>query len=302
MCVPRSLGGNHMNGKFHEFADEMIKKTEQNQTNKEVLYKEIINELEEAKAKFMMEGLTERQAEQKSIESYLGVRKADGEVQQNIFPSEKRMLIILAIASMTFSIFLSSMWLYMENDVNIVWFLISVTSSSFIYICAVKPIKSLRKRLFWLKISLIINMFIYIFGAFTIFGLEKPISTILSLLSLFITLLNIVLISLIWVKSKRPKKHSYAKQVRSLHVLNIVSGIIIGGATLLMLWLLLGFSGELTLARSVIFLPFFIWVISYILQIKLINRNKSQIAYTLATFPVLLSIIIVVFFIRLIFV
>ena len=180
--------------------------------------------------------------------------------------------------------------------------MISVTSSSFIYIYAVKPIDSLRSRLFWLRIALIINMFTYIFGAFIIFGLEKPVSTVLSLLVLFIILLNIVLISLMSVRSKRTSKHSYPKQVNLLHALNIVAGIIIGGATLLMLWLLLAFSGELTLARSVIFLPFFIWLISYILQIKFITRNKKQIAYTLAAIPVLLSIVIVIFSIRLIFV
>src|SRR5699024_11350529 len=125
-------------------------------------------------------------AEQKAIESYLYVRKTGGEGQQNILPREKRMLILLAIASMVYSIFISSIWLYVEKDVNIAWFLISVTSSSFIYIYAVKPIESLRSRLFWLRIALIINMFIYIFGAFIIWGLEKPDSTVLSLLVLFI--------------------------------------------------------------------------------------------------------------------
>src|SRR5699024_954202 len=300
--VFRSLGENHMNGKFHEFADEMVKQTELNQTDREVLYQEIMIYLEKEKMQFVAEGLTEIKAEQKAIESYLYVRKTGGEGQQNILPREKRMLIILAIASMVYSTFLSSMWLYVEKDVNIAWFLISVTSSTFIYIYAVKPIDSLRSRLFWLRIALIINMFTYIFGAFIIWGLEKPVSTVLSLLVLFIILLNIVLISLISVRSKRTSKHSCPKQVNLLHALNIVAGIIICVATLLMLWLFLVFSFDLSLFMSFIFLPFFIWLISYILQIKFITLNKKQIAYTLAAIPVLLSIVIVVFSIRLIFV
>ena len=99
-----------MNGKFHEFADEMVKQTELNQTDREVLYQEIMIYLEKEKMQFVAEGLTEIRAEQRAIESYLYVRKTGGEGQQNILPREKRMLILLAIASMVYSTFLSSMW------------------------------------------------------------------------------------------------------------------------------------------------------------------------------------------------
>src|SRR5699024_12472004 len=135
------------------------------------------------------------------------------------------MYIILAIASMVYSTFLSSMWLYVEKDVNIAWFLISVTSSSFIYIYAVKPIESLRSRLFWLRIALIINMFTYIFGAFIICGLEKPVSTVLSLLVLFIILLNIVFFSLISVRSMLKSKYSFTNQVKLLTDIYVVDGV-----------------------------------------------------------------------------
>ena len=54
--VFRSLGGNHMNGKFHEFADEMVKQTELNQTDREVLYQEIMIYLEKEKMQFVAEG------------------------------------------------------------------------------------------------------------------------------------------------------------------------------------------------------------------------------------------------------
>lgn len=298
--VTQRFGGNHMNATFHDFVDKLVKQTDGNQVNKNDLYEEIMSHLEKSRAQFIKDGFDERQAEQKAIENYRSISGVDGQVQQVISPHENRMLLILAIASVIYSFVISSIWLYLDHDTNIVWFLISVTNSSFVYLCAVKPIYSLSRKL-WLNIILIIHMFIYIFGAFLIFGLKGPISIILALLSLFIILLSIVLVSLTTVNNKQPNKHKLSKQIKLLHALNITAGIITFGATILILWLLLGFSGEMTLGRTVIFLPLFIWLISYFLQIKFITKNKKQVAYALAVIPGLLLIIIVVFLIMMIF-
>lgn len=286
-----------MNARFHDFANEIVKQTDEVHVDKEDLYIEVMNHLEKSKAKFVKDGFDEKQAEQKAMENFRNISEVAGQVQQPIFPFMKMMLLTLAVTSIVYSFATSSIWLYLENDTNIVWFMISVINSSFIYVCAVKPIS----RKLWLNTVLIIHIFIYFFGAVLIFGLKDPISTILGLLSLFIVLLSIVLVSLTLVYHKQSSKHKLSKQTKLLHVLNITTGIILVGATKLVLWLLLAFSGEMTLAGSVIFSPLFIWFITYILQIKYITKNNKQVAYGLAVIPVFLLIVIIAFSIRLIF-
>src|SRR5690625_493766 len=118
------------------------------------------------------------------MENFGGVSEISGQMQQEIFPFHKRMLFILAIASFIYSLVISSIWLYLENDVNIVWFLISVTYSSFLYVNAVRPIERLNQR-GWLNTLFIIHIFIYTFGALLIFELKSPISIVLSLAASF---------------------------------------------------------------------------------------------------------------------
>lgn len=302
------FGESHMNTIFHSFANQIVKQVDENQTDKDDLYEEIMDHLKESHAQLVKEGFNEKQAEQKAMDNFFDTMRIGDQVQQVIFPFRKEMLLILAVVSAIYSFAISSIWLYLENDTNIVWFLISATSSSFLYIYAIKPIlfKSHRPLL---NIILMIHIFIYVFGSILIFGLEKPTSIILALLSLFIIVLSIVLFSLTFERNKRSAKdheannhdQKLAKQIKFLHTLNTTAGIILGGATLLFLWFLLSFSGELTLARLVIFLPFIIWLISYMLQIKLITQDKKQVAYALAIIPVLLLIVIVTFLIMLIF-
>ncbi len=297
-----------MNTTFHGFVDKIVKQADGGQAEKDDLYEEIMDHLQESHGQFVKEGFNEKQAEQKAMAHFLDTSEIGRQVQQVIFPFRKGMLLILAVASAIYSFAISSIWLYLENDTNIVWFLISTTNSSFVYVYAIRPIIYLSHRPL-LNIILFIHLFIYIFGSVLIFGLERPISIILALLSLFIIVLNIVLFSLTVASNKRsgkdhhPNNHEQklAKQIKFLQTLNITAGMILACATLLSLWLLLAFSGELTLARSVIFLPFIIWFISYRLQNKLITKNRKQAAYVLAIIPTLFIIIILVFLIMLIF-
>lgn len=289
-----------MNSVFYDLAKEIVDKKDGNQVDKDEQYEEIVKYLEESTAQLVKEGMDKKKAAQKVMENLRDANEMSGPIQRVMFPFEKGLLLVLAAISAIYSLVISITWLYQNNDAHLVWFLISTTSSSFVYIFAVKPIQSINRRML-LNFILIIHMFTSLYGAFLIWGLEGPIVIMLSLLSLLMITLSIVLISLTRVGNKQLKKHKLSKQIRVLHSLNITAGIIVAGATFLFLWFLLSFSGELTLERLVIFLPFIIWLISYMLQIKLITQEKKQVAYALAIIPVLLLIVILTFLIMLIF-
>lgn len=283
-----------MNPTFHHFVDKIVKQTDGNQAGKDDLYEELMVHLEMSSEQFIQEGFTEKQAEQKAMEHFGGAEEIGSQIQRAMFPFRKEMLLTLAIASIicSFSIYLA--WLLLENHAVIGWLVISIITSSSLFVTAVRPTCYLSRRI-WLNTFLIIHVFLYVYGALLASGIDNPISIALTLLSWPIILLGIVLLYLITLNNYQPSKHRLHKHFRTLHILNLTAGIILVCATLFFLWGILVFSGEITLRVLIVFIPLVIWLIAYILQINLLPKNE-KIAYAIAIIPMLILIVIVGWF------
>ena len=99
-------------------------KVDENQSDKDDLYEEIMEHLKESHVQLVNEGFNEKQAGQEAMDRFLDIMEIGGQVQQIIFPFRKETLLILAVASAIYSFAISS-----------IWFLLSVTNSSLVYNC-----------------------------------------------------------------------------------------------------------------------------------------------------------------------
>lgn len=238
--------------------------------------------LEMSSEQFIQEGFTEKQAERKAMEHFGDAEEIGGQIQQALFPFRKVMMLTLAITSIICSVGVYLAQLFIENNNLIVWFMISITISSLILIYANHPIPYLHHRQ-GLNLIIMIHAFVYAYGWVIAADVNHAIDMALVLLLWVIISIDIGLFYLITIKSS---KLTINKQAVLLHILNIVAGFILVIATLNMLWGLL-FVSEWTSSMLRVFIPFFIWLLAYLLQIRLLSRHK-KIAYTIAIIPILI--------------
>jgi len=287
----QKLGGAHMNPIFHRFVDQIVKQTDGNQAERDDLYEELMVHLEMSSERFIKEGFNEKQAEQKAMEHFGEAGEIGSQIQQAMFPFRKTMMLTLATTSIIFSFGAYLAQLFLENNALIIWLIISIANSSLMFICAVQPVRHLNRRL-WLNAIFIMHIFVYSYGWMIASDIDHPISIVLTLLSWFIILLGIALLYLTTINDYQSSKQTHYKQANRIHVLNITTGIVLVIATLFFLWGLLVFSEERTPAMFTVFIPLFIWMIAYFLQINFLSKNKKKVAYAIAAIPILILTII----------
>lgn len=274
-----------MNLRFHHFVDRIVRQTDGNQAEKDDLYEELMTHLEISSQQFIKNGLTEKQAERKAVEHFGGADEVGSQIQQAMFPFRKEMLLVLSLTSVFFSFSTYIAQLFLESNAHIIWLIISITISSLIFICAVYRAGSFNHR-FWLNMFLVIHIFVYAYGVMIAADIEGHLSILLALLSWFIIFIGIALLYWIMINDYQANRKSQYKSFIRLHILNITTGIILVITTLFALWGLL-FSSEWSPSMLKIFIPLFIWLIAYILQISLLAKHK-KIAYVIAIIPILI--------------
>lgn len=278
----QKFGGFNMNPRFHRFVNRIVKQTDGNQMEKNDLYEELMVHLEMSIEQFIQEGFTEKQAEQKAMEHFGDAEEIGSQIQQAMFPFRKTMMLTLAITSIIFSVAIYLAQLFIESNNQIVWLMISIAISSLILIYASQLIPFLNRRP-WLRLIIIIHAFVYAYGWIIAADINHSIDIALVLLLWFIISIDIGLLYLITIKSR---KLTINKQAVILHILNIMAGFILVITTLNMLWGLL-FASEWTSSMLKVFIPLLIWLLAYLLQVRLISRHK-KIAYAIAIIPILI--------------
>lgn len=283
-----------MNSSFHHFVDKIVQQTTGNKTEKDDLYDELMVHLEMSREQFRKEGFNEKQAERKAMEHFGDADEIGDQIRRAMFPFRKIMMLALASVSIIFSFGVYLAWLFLENESVIGWLFISVIISSCLFYAAIKPASSLNRR-FRLNTVLIIHIFLYVYGALLASGIAHPTSIPLIILSWLIILFDIILLFQTTLNNYQSTKYKLDKQFKMLHIFNMSAGIIVICTTLFFLWGIVAFSSEITLRMLMLFIPFIIWLIAYILQMNFLSRNK-RIAYMIAIVPMIILIVIVGWF------
>lgn len=274
-----------MTPSFNRYVEEVVQQTDATEEEKEDLREELLVHLELSYADKRREGYSEKESKRMVLESFGMSGKIGNEIQQAMFPYRKAMMLILAVMSLLFSVAIYVSKLFVEGDAHIVWLILSVIVSASLLIFTLHPISLFNRRL-WVNGLLLTHIFIFLYGMLLATSLETLTSTTFTLFSWFILLLAIALIYRTTIVDVQT-----SKSIKAFHALNMTSGIFIIAITLFFIWAALAFGVLEFNVRFLIFLlPFFIWLIVYIVGSQLINRRKKAIAYSVSAIPVAICI------------
>ncbi|WP_077624638.1 permease prefix domain 1-containing protein [Sediminibacillus massiliensis] len=281
-----------MTTSFDRFVKKIVLQTEGNQEEKEDLYEELLIHLELTKEQLIQEGMEETKAQQCAMEQFGEEETVGAQIQQAMFPYRKEMLLSLSIASIIYSFIIYSAQLFLEADAYIVWLLLSVAQSSVLLFFCLKPIAFLNRRR-WMNSLLIIHITLYLFGFLLATGISNPINVFLTCYAAIILILSIALVYRTTIFDYNSIQQPLSKTAKRLHALNITAGFIVVGVSLFFVWGILAFFSEFHPAMLILTVPFGLWVVLYISQMKLLSKKRA-FAYFLALIPLIFSITVFV--------
>ncbi len=219
------------------------------------------------------------------------------------------MTMTLAISSMVFTICVYLAKLFIEGDAHIVWLVVSMIMSTSILVLSIYPIAFFNRKK-WLIALLIFHIIIYAFGATFIDGGLYSFSIVFTPLNLFwgfIILLTLIMIYRAMTHNYLANNHPLPMHAKTLHILNMISGLFVipVGIYFFTFFLAIAYSGNgfsgIFKSLFSIFYTFFplllilLWLVLYIIQIKLVRKKKVKIAYSIVCLPVSGMLIILAF-------
>lgn len=279
---------------FKRYVEQIVQQTDAPPDEKEDLREELLIHLELSYAQLIKEGYSEQQAQRTVLENFGASKIIGNQIQEAMFPYRKAMMLTLAVASLLFSFIVFLSQLFLEGDAHIAWLILSVVVSSCLLTFTLQPMPILNRRIL-VNSLLLIHLFVYLFGMLMAMSVESNVSIPLTFSAWFIVLLTIVLIYRTTIFDYQFSKQTLKKQVKILHALNITAGIFIIAGTLFFLWAVLAFASlELSPSMFLIFVPLLIWIISYILGMQLIAKNKKRGAYIVTAIPLLMCLYLII--------
>ncbi|RFU62297.1 hypothetical protein D0469_20555 [Peribacillus saganii] len=270
-----------MKSGLERFVENIVRHTDCSKEEKEDLYEELLIHLQMSRGQLMEDGLSKEEAEKKAMALFGNEGEIGSQIQQAMFPYRKELMFTLSVTSILYTVAAYCLQLFWEGNAFIMWMVVSMASSSFIFYLAVnKSVHLNRKR--WINSTLVLHALIYLYGGMLSDGLSL---TILPIAAGLVILLNL---SLLYLTSLNSFGSSQAlnRDSKIIHALNITAGIFIIGATLFIVGGSLIMIGGFSPIMLAFCLPALIWIGLYIAQVKALKKNK-RLAYGLAVVPML---------------
>lgn len=281
-----------MNERLKRYVETIVNQTECTKEEKEDLYEELLVHVEQLTEDFMREGLPQDEAMSRAIAEFGHEHAIGNELQEAMFPYRKAMLLTLSILSIATAISTYLCHLFIEGYAAFIWIFLAIVVGTFLLYLSINVSTPFNRR-FWINSLLILQCIIFVFGWLLAANIDHSVSIWLNILDGLVIILSILLIYRTTIIDDFLTKQT--KDQKTIHALNITSGIVIVGATLFFLIGFFGIIGTFDLAMLIFSLPFFIWLILYIIQMKLIKKYKV-FAYLLGGLPLIFALGIIGYF------
>lgn len=283
-----------MSKELHQYITKLIEQIDGSKDEKSDIYEEIRDHLEISMEEWTQKGYEREEAEQLAMQHFGKSEIIGKQMQEAMFPYRKIMMLILALTSISYSIFIYLLYLFGQGDALIGWLVVSMATSTMLLLFALQAFPALDRKI-WVNTTLIVHGFVYLLGYFLATQLNLFIAPLFSLYALFVLVASIFLIYRTAIYDYQYKQDNFAKPYRFLHMYNITIGIFITGFTLFFLWAFLAFSGEFFTGFLFLFIPLFIWIVAYIVQVQLLKRNKRKSVFIIAGLPFIIVILIAIY-------
>lgn len=284
-----------MKSRLERYVGSIVQQTDCSGPDKEDLYEELLIHLQLSRDSLMEQGFSVKEAEIEAIRLFGDEQEIGSQLQHAMYPYRKEMVLTLAISSLIVAICTYILQLFWYGDAHIIWLVLAVASSSLLLYFSIQPSAKFQRRR-WLNSILIAHLLLYLYGGLLAGDVINNHAWIIMLVLSNWAIIGLGIFLLYHISLfDFQMEPTLMKIKRLLHGLNITSGIVISAATLFFV-----FGGLIMIGyhpRILIFcIPLGIWIILYVIQMKLVNKGKKIIAFALSLIPIIISLAIVLFF------
>lgn len=281
-----------MSERLKRYVEKIVNQTECSKEDKEDLFEELYVHVEQLTEDYMREGLSNDEAINRAIAEFGEEHAIGNEIQEAMFPYRKVMMMVLAVLSFATAVTIYLSQLFIEGYAAFVWISLAIGVSTCLLYLSINVSTPLNRRK-WVNSLLIFQCLLFVYGWLLATNVAHSISIWLTLLNWVVIAFSLLLIYRTTIIDDFVTNQKKDKKI--LHAMNITSGIVIIGATLFFLGAFLIMTGTLHFRMVIFLLPFFIWLILYMIQMKLLNHNRV-FAYILGAFPLLFALSILGYF------
>lgn len=261
---------------IEQYIKKIVDHTDCTKEEKDDLKEELTVHLEILTEENMKLGMSEKDAIHAALQAFGSENIIGRELQQAMFPYRRELLVTLSLSfiAMTFAAFTLYLINYqealnIEMTINVcigIALLFTTVSSTFN-----------AKRKLAINSLLVLTLLGSIFNGLTLAGFANSATT------LFLTFFNYaILIALVVMLYLTTLQSGYKDQPLSslrkiVHLVNITFGLILLALTLFFLWAFL-FMSEPSITLLLLFIPLFIWICLYAIQIRF-QKQLGKLVY-----------------------
>lgn len=270
-----------MNETFKKYVTDIVNETGSSPETKADLFEELTAHLEDSYEAFIKDGFNENEAEKQAIQNFGDVKEIGNDLRQAMFPYQRELLFTLAISSIIYSFLVYLVQLFIEGDAHIWWLIPSIFISSVLLFFVFQVLREDGRK--WLNTALVFHIIIYFLGLGLAVGLD---SFLVSMLAIFCVLIILLALTLVYLNVTFHREMH--KLEKGFHFFNMSLGLIIIAVNLFFIWAFLLFSEGLTVKSAFLLTPIVLWVLSYIIQIRFLNKGWIKASFGVAAIPALL--------------
>ena len=276
-----------MKSKLERYVENIVRHTESSKNEKEDLYEELLIHLQLSRDYLIEEeGLTPKEAEEKAMQ-LLGQEGEIGiQIQQALFPYRKELMLTLSISSILFTISIYVISLFIKGDAYIGWLCISMGLSSLLLFLPLNQHFHINKKL-WLNGLLVLHTLGQLYGWLITSQLDQSTTTVGLMIWVW---LNIALSLGLVYRTTIYDYSSDEKHMKVLHGINITTGIVISGISLVFIVGGLIMIGKFHFIMLILSSPILIWAGLYVAQVKIAKRS-TRVAFLIGMIPILACIL-----------
>lgn len=271
----------------NQYIEDILSYVELNEKNKRDIKQEFNDHINSKVKEYKDKGYDEKQAVDQSISDFGETEKVGKELNREMFPFRRSLLIILGLSSILFSVMISFFANVFHDITPYIWLVITLLSSLILFYFASKPARASSNRLLLLCLLLWIFL-LHFYGLFLMDGLMENQLFYFSLFGLLVINISLILIQIYLGAVFQPiskELQTLSNQKRRIIILtNIITGFVILGVALINLagYLIFG-PGQFPIKPVVLIL---LWVILLICQIK-IRKLENTARFLMIIFGLL---------------
>ncbi|GAA0430746.1 hypothetical protein GCM10008983_03970 [Lentibacillus halophilus] len=284
--------------RLKKHVQKMLEQTQSANGEREELWEELLNHLEEAKQHYMDEGLTEKQAEKRAIAEFGNSNSAGHQLQEAMYPYQRGLLYVMGIGTILFGVLYFVNAAFLQHDPIPVWLAIQFFTGSLITLAAIN-ISFAGRYFYLLHLALFANVIWNGINLLTIQGSQWQI-IIFGIYALLLVGMGIVAIirnsyfSSNLIDNKQ-QKHGL---VLTSYIVNLLFGIAVVCVSLFFLWAYFFAMGRSLFALLTV-TPILIWIIIYKFQMGYIARKPlismmTGFGFSVLSIAVPLSVLILI--------